>query len=482
MEMEANMRARQQLHDYVKHTAVVNPHARIELREPNDHFKYERATDRCPAETEEIRPHPHGVELGTLIKMLDATDSYSVSGFMQGEFTRVGQKTAEDVIDGLKDRHYGRELAWEPPEEKHERDYVAFLEQAVSNKGADATSQFATNVAGVVTNRERLSHQDVVEIVDNVADGVEDDYDVTFGSTVRENAVDAVWGLPAGTVEERTKTRPPGPRRRGPLSDHRRSHHESRKDDAGIKGLVDRIAAKLVREDGHRDRFTHDELAEFVRKSAEDTEEYDDVTFGETGWENVLERLWAIGRTVTDDAPDVAEIAGDRDTASDLLEAMREADIIAPPTDCLAPITDELVEAGLKKEFDADFYAASTRDASVHGGDPFIVEAGPGLRRGRRSGEQGDGDAIRQPRPARLPARRLCDDGRRQTDQLAQLRAGPARRQRYSERPGRHHGPRRVDERPLHERVQGRRRERPRDGIGDRNSPSAKRHGTSSPT
>jgi DNA topoisomerase-6 subunit B len=375
MEMEANMRARQQLHDYVKHTAVVNPHARIELREPNDHFKYERATDQLPAETEEIRPHPHGVELGTLIKMLDATDSYSVSGFMQGEFTRVGQKTAEDVIDGLKDRHYGRELAWEPPEEKHERDYVAFLEQAVSNKGADATSQFATNVAGVVTNRERLSHQDVVEIVDNVADGVEDDYDVTFGSTVRENAVDAVWGLLAGTVEGADEDAPQEYR----AADLYRIIDEattSRKDDAGIKGLADRIAAKLVREDGHRDRFTHDELAEFVRKSAEDTEEYDDVTFGETARENVLERLWAIGRTVTDDAPDVAEIAGDRDTASDLLEAMREADIIAPPTDCLAPITDELVEAGLKKEFDADFYAASTRDASVHGGDPFIVEAG----------------------------------------------------------------------------------------------------------
>jgi len=27
LEMEANMRARNQLHDYVKHTAVVNPHA-----------------------------------------------------------------------------------------------------------------------------------------------------------------------------------------------------------------------------------------------------------------------------------------------------------------------------------------------------------------------------------------------------------------------------------------------------------------------
>jgi len=49
---------------------------------------------------------------------------------------------------------------------------------------------------------------------------------------------------------------------------------------------------------------------------------------------------------------------------------------MAPPTNCLAPITEDLVEAGLKKEFDADFYAAATRDAEVTGGDPFIVEAG----------------------------------------------------------------------------------------------------------
>jgi DNA topoisomerase-6 subunit B len=55
---------------------------------------------------------------------------------------------------------------------------------------------------------------------------------------------------------------------------------------------------------------------------------------------------------------------------------MRETDIISPPTDCLSPIDAELVESGLRKEYDAEFYAASTRDASVHGGDPFIVEAG----------------------------------------------------------------------------------------------------------
>jgi DNA topoisomerase-6 subunit B len=55
---------------------------------------------------------------------------------------------------------------------------------------------------------------------------------------------------------------------------------------------------------------------------------------------------------------------------------MRETDILSPPTDCLAPISEELVEAGLRKEYEADFYAAATRDAEVHGGDPFVVEAG----------------------------------------------------------------------------------------------------------
>src|SRR6056297_2655978 len=117
IEMEANMRARQQLHDYIKHTAVVNPHARIELREPglDEPLKFERATDQLPAETEEIRPHPHGVELGTLIKMLQATESYSVSGFLQEEFTRVGKKTADKVVDNFRDRHFGREMGWSAP-------------------------------------------------------------------------------------------------------------------------------------------------------------------------------------------------------------------------------------------------------------------------------------------------------------------------------------------------------------------------------
>lgn len=117
-------------------------------------------------------------------------------------------------------------------------------------------------------------------------------------------------------------------------------------------------------------------MAEFVSWAADRTKEREDETYGETAQENIADAIWSRMRTVSDEVPKVREVADDRDVARDLLDAMRETDILAPPTDCLSPISAELVEAGLKKEFDADFYAAATRDAEVHGGDPFIVEAG----------------------------------------------------------------------------------------------------------
>src|SRR6056297_3394499 len=189
LEMEANMRARQQLHDYVKHTAVVNPHARLELREPglDEPLKFERATDELPAETDEIRPHPHGVELGTLLKMLQSTDSHSVSGFLQGEFTRVGKKTADSIVDAFRDEHFGRELSWSTPAAHDDADVRRAVQRAVSNKGKEATADFADRIATVLEERERVSYHALKEIVDNAADGVEADHPKDFGDTVRQN-------------------------------------------------------------------------------------------------------------------------------------------------------------------------------------------------------------------------------------------------------------------------------------------------------
>jgi DNA topoisomerase-6 subunit B len=363
LEMEANMRARQQLHDYIKHTAVVNPHARLEFREPSDHLKYERATDQLPAETTEIRPHPHGVELGTLIKMLGATDSYSVSGFLQSEFTRVGQKTAENVVSAFGDRHFGREMAWLPPRSHQDRDVRDAVSEAVNGKGPEATGRFAGRVADAVAERERIAHHELVEIVGAAAEDVGESTGKTFGDAVRENAVGAAW---RAVTADRTSD----------LHGLVDAATTSRKDDAAVEALARRVATQFDGNDDPRDRVTRDDLTEYVRRAAERTKERDDVSFGETAREKVVETIWANCRSVPDEVPKVSRAAGDRDTASELLEAMRETDILAPPTDCLAPITSELLEAGLRKEYDADFFATATRDAEVHGGDPFIVEAG----------------------------------------------------------------------------------------------------------
>jgi len=60
---------------------------------------------------------------------------------------------------------------------------------------------------------------------------------------------------------------------------------------------------------------------------------------------------------------------------------------------CLAPISEDLITAGLEKEFDAEFYSSATRDAGVSGGDPFIVEAG--IAYGGELPAEGTGQVMR---------------------------------------------------------------------------------------
>jgi DNA topoisomerase-6 subunit B len=357
IEMEANMRARSQLHDYFKNTAVVNPHARLRLREPNDDFSFDRATDELPDEPSEIKPHPHGVELGTLIRLLESTDSYSVRGFVSNEFTRVGGKTADSILDGFRDRLYGREAAWSPPRGyESDEGLVSVVVEAVANKPADATREFAERVAESVGDTDRLARSGIRGIVSKTAE----DSDERFGDTVRGNVVEAVWEAVVGSRED-------------DLYATLDAATTDRKDEAAVRDLAERLAGRFADSD---DTMTRNELDEAVNAAADGVEEVRNERFGEKARGNVVEAVWGGMRTVDRDTPSTDEVAGDRDVARHLLNAMRATDVIAPPTDCLSPIGADDLEAGLRKEYDAEFYSATTRDASVHGGDPFVVEAG----------------------------------------------------------------------------------------------------------
>jgi DNA topoisomerase-6 subunit B len=59
-----------------------------------------------------------------------------------------------------------------------------------------------------------------------------------------------------------------------------------------------------------------------------------------------------------------------------LFKAINDTKLMRPPTDCLSPIGEELIAAGLAKEVKADFVTAVTRDPTVYRGNPFQIEVG----------------------------------------------------------------------------------------------------------
>jgi DNA topoisomerase-6 subunit B len=60
---------------------------------------FPRATESLPREPVEIKPHPHGVELGMLMRMLHDARGQKVKGALVDSFSRVSPATAQAVCD-----------------------------------------------------------------------------------------------------------------------------------------------------------------------------------------------------------------------------------------------------------------------------------------------------------------------------------------------------------------------------------------------
>jgi DNA topoisomerase-6 subunit B len=80
--------------EYLKETAIANPYAHITFNGPNGKLEFKRTINELPILPTEIKPHPYGVELGVLRRMLKATKSRTVSSFLMNDFCRVGKTSA----------------------------------------------------------------------------------------------------------------------------------------------------------------------------------------------------------------------------------------------------------------------------------------------------------------------------------------------------------------------------------------------------
>jgi DNA topoisomerase-6 subunit B len=106
-------RGKQSVHQYLKMTSIVNPHASIDFKAYDedgsimDEASWPRVTDELPRPVKDIKPHPHGLEIGTLQRLLrDANVPSEGEGartplryFLRHTFSSVTNPRAQDIID-----------------------------------------------------------------------------------------------------------------------------------------------------------------------------------------------------------------------------------------------------------------------------------------------------------------------------------------------------------------------------------------------
>ena len=89
--------------EYLKNTAIVNPHCRITFIDPDGKKTiFERATDQLPIKSKEIKPHPQGIEIGDLQKMGNNSTQKTVKAFLMNDFSRITGRIAEEILESAK--------------------------------------------------------------------------------------------------------------------------------------------------------------------------------------------------------------------------------------------------------------------------------------------------------------------------------------------------------------------------------------------
>jgi DNA topoisomerase-6 subunit B len=108
IELEGNYRGGQHSVDnYIRQISLANPHAEItyvppKAEEHGAEHVFPRVSDELPPDTDEIKPHPYGVELGVLMQMFRDTRSRNLRGCLVSDFSRVSGRIADEICKRAK--------------------------------------------------------------------------------------------------------------------------------------------------------------------------------------------------------------------------------------------------------------------------------------------------------------------------------------------------------------------------------------------
>jgi DNA topoisomerase-6 subunit B len=170
IELEATyQRGRQSVDEYLQACAIANPHvtfryrlwllpkeekpapaaegqpapeiqnSKSEIQKPEPEWiVFERGTKLLPFQPQEIKPHPHGIELGMLMQLLKNTSARNVRSFLHSEFSRVSDRVALEICQraGLEPKSRPSNVAFKESESL----YKAIGETKLMNPPLDCIS------------------------------------------------------------------------------------------------------------------------------------------------------------------------------------------------------------------------------------------------------------------------------------------------------------------------------------------------------
>jgi DNA topoisomerase-6 subunit B len=133
------VKGRSSVDEFLEQTSIANPHAKIIYTNPEGQkIVFERMVQELPDSPREIKPHPYGIELGVLLKMLQDTKSHWLSGFLSSDFSRVSTAVAGEICKnaGLSPQMKPRQVVGDAAEKL----YKAIQKTPIMNPPTDCLS------------------------------------------------------------------------------------------------------------------------------------------------------------------------------------------------------------------------------------------------------------------------------------------------------------------------------------------------------
>jgi len=152
------LRARSKILEYLKQTAMVNPYANLTFVDPKGRlYKFTRATKSMPDPPKETEPHPYGVDVELLQRLIQVTPYKNMQEFLKHHFHRVGDITAQKFL-------LFSDLAVASCDKHGKLSY-----QEINWSGGPHCSRCGKELTlSSSKNPKKLSHQEIVRLMQNL--------------------------------------------------------------------------------------------------------------------------------------------------------------------------------------------------------------------------------------------------------------------------------------------------------------------------